>query len=674
MIEAWGLRVPDIFLSYNREDQAKARLFADAFVAEGFHVWWDTTLRAGEAYDEVTEKALREANAVVVLWSKKSVASRWVRAEATVAHRQKTLVPAMIEACERPIMFELTQTSELGHWAGDRADPAWRAFLADVRQHLAHRASGDQGAAAVSPSREEPSIQEVYLSTKSKQSLNRRTLIGGGAAGIGLVGTGLIWWLNRQGQRSGGMGLASVEDNRVAVLPFLNLSGDPKQDYFADGLSAEVRAELARNSALQVAAQTSSSAFKERAKTAKEMADKLGVAYLLDGNARKADSLVRVNAELIDGKTGFSLWAQTFERPIDNVFAVQSEIAASVTTALVDRVARQASGDAPLTTAGGSSPGGTQNVAAFEHKLKGRALFESALGGQADLDALAEFEAALALDPKYAAAHAWRSRTLSVLYGQSVSPVAAEKMRLDAIAAGRKAVSLAPDFADGYSALGFSLFNVGLDVKAAKPVFEQSIKYGRGDGDVLTGFAVFCARTGRVDEAAEVIARATTLDPLNPTVFRSSGTIALLARRYEEALPFFERALSMNPKMSVAHSFRGTALMLLDRLVEARQAFEAEPNRIFALPGLAILDHLAGKKAAAQANLDKLIREAGDSGLYQQAQVFAMWGEMDRAVAQLDRAYQAKDAGLANLFTDPLLDKLKDNAAYQSLVKAIGFV
>ncbi len=664
--------MPDIFLSYNREDQAKARLFADAFSAEGFKVWWDTTLRAGEAYDEVTERALREAGAVVVLWSKKSAASRWVRAEATVAHRQKTLVPAMIEACERPIMFELTQTAELSHWSGDRTDAAWRAFLADVQQHLANRSSVDQGT-ITSQTRDEPSIQEVYKAAKSKQSLNRRTLIGGGAAGISLVGTGLIWWLNRQDQSGGLVGPAAAADNRVAVLPFKNLSGDPKQDYFADGLSAEVRAELARNAALQVAAQTSSSAFKDRAQTAKEMADKLGVAYLLEGNARKAESLVRVNAELIDGRTGFSLWAETFERPIDNVFAVQSEIAASVTTALVDRVARKAIERKSETGTRRISSGGTQNVAAFEHKLKGRALFESALGGQTDLDALAEFEAALALDPNYAAAHAWRSRTLSVLYGQSLTSMSAEKMRLDAIKAARSAVAIAPEFADGYSALGFSLFNVGLDVKAAKTVFERSVQFGRGDGDVLTGFAVFCARTGRFDEAVATIARAMTLDPLNPTVFRSAGTIELLARRYESALPFFDRALGINPKMSVAPSLRGTALMLLGRRAEARQAYEAEPNRVFALPGLAILDRQAGQMAAAQANFERLIREAGDSGLYQQAQVLAMWGDADRAVAQLERAFQVKDAGLANLFTDPLLDKLKGNAAYQRLVKVIGF-
>ena len=123
----------DIFLSYNREDQARAKLFAEAFEGQGYRVWWDVGLRTGEAYDEVTEAALRQARAVVVLWSKRSAASRWVRAEATLADRNRTLVPCMIEPCERPIMFELTQTAELSHWWGDLEDPAWRRFLDDLR-------------------------------------------------------------------------------------------------------------------------------------------------------------------------------------------------------------------------------------------------------------------------------------------------------------------------------------------------------------------------------------------------------------------------------------------------------------------------------------------------------------------------------------------------------------
>ena len=131
---------PDIFLSYNREDAAVAARYAEAFAAEGLNVWWDTALRSGEAYDEVTEAALRAAKAVVVLWSPRSVVSRWVRAEATIADRCKTLVPVMIEACERPIMFELTQTADLAHWAGDAADKAWLAFLGDVRRFVAEEA------------------------------------------------------------------------------------------------------------------------------------------------------------------------------------------------------------------------------------------------------------------------------------------------------------------------------------------------------------------------------------------------------------------------------------------------------------------------------------------------------------------------------------------------------
>ena len=124
--------MPDIFLSYNREDQARAKLFAEGFERAGLKVWWDTALSPGEAYDQVTEKALKEAKAVVVLWSKKSVESRWVRAEATLADRNRTLVPCMIEPCERPIMFELTQTAELSHWRGETTDRVWLGFLADV--------------------------------------------------------------------------------------------------------------------------------------------------------------------------------------------------------------------------------------------------------------------------------------------------------------------------------------------------------------------------------------------------------------------------------------------------------------------------------------------------------------------------------------------------------------
>ena len=146
--------MPEIFLSYNREDATVAKLFADAFAREGLDVWWDRALHSGDAYDEVTENALHSAGVVVVLWSPRSVASRWVRAEATVADQNKTFMPVTIEACRRPVMFELTQTADLSHWRGKADDPAWRAFVGDVRRMLGRKAG--PAAACVEP--HEPAV------------------------------------------------------------------------------------------------------------------------------------------------------------------------------------------------------------------------------------------------------------------------------------------------------------------------------------------------------------------------------------------------------------------------------------------------------------------------------------------------------------------------------------
>ena len=186
--------MPDIFLSYNREDQAVARRFAEAFGAEGFEVWWDATLKSGEAYDEVTETALRTARAVVVLWSPRSVVSRWVRAEATLADRSKTLVPCTIAPCDRPIMFELTQTAELSHWQGDATDKAWRSFLSDVMRFVGTEVEP----AAATPAPEPASVQATL---KPGQSGSAPSL---------------------------------------AVLPFTNRSQLPEDDVFAEGMVEDV--------------------------------------------------------------------------------------------------------------------------------------------------------------------------------------------------------------------------------------------------------------------------------------------------------------------------------------------------------------------------------------------------------------------------------------------------
>lgn len=650
----------DIFLSYNREDQVQAKRFADGLGAQGYEVWWDVGLKAGEAYDEVTEAALRGAKVVVVLWSPQSVKSRWVRAEALLAQRLGTLTPVMIAPCERPIMFELTQTTDMSNWKGGYTDPQWLSFLSDVRARINRPSATDAP--------HETRSLSALISSAPKKPIGRRTLllVGGGAIGILAVGAA-IWRFSARDSATTNQSARSI-----AILPFENISGDPSQNYFADGLSAEVRAELARNNLLQVAAQMSSAAMQEMKEGAVAMAKKLGVAFLLEGNVRKGSDFIRVNAELIDGKTGFSKWSQTFDRPLDNVFQVQSEIASAVAMALAVQISAS-NGSKKGQTGTEKSVGGTLDVVAYEHFLRGRELFESALSLETDQQALAQFDAAIAADKDYAGAHAARGRTLAVLANQSSNTSQMAQFQDQALDAAKEAVRLAPNYAAGQSALGLAYFQMRLDAKAARGPFEQSMQHGGGDSDVLTGYAMFSARIGNHQAATTSIERALSLDPLNPTVFRSAGQIEAAAHRYGRAIELYDQALVMNPKMTTAHFLKGEALYFLGKLDEAGLAFAAEPSAIFQQTGQAIHAFKIGKKQDGQDRLKKLMEEFGDAAAYQQAQILAQAGEINRALDAISRAKKIGDSGLVLARNDQMLDPIRREPLFLDLLKSIGF-
>ena len=279
---------PDIFLSYNREDQAVARRFAEAFEGQGFRVWWDTTLRAGEAYDEVTETALRTAKAVVVLWSPRSVVSRWVRAEATLADRNRTLVPCTIEPCDRPIMFELTQTAELSHWQGEPTDKAWQAFLTDVRRFV-----GNGAPAAVPP----PTVAPPPVAKRTTRP-------------------------------------------SLAVLPFTNRSGLPEDEVFATGMVEDIIDALSAGRSLKVLASGATAAYRKAAVDMAEIGRALGVRYLMEGNVRRVGEALRVTAQLIEATTGTILWTQRFDRPLRDLALLQEELVIQVAAQLGSQIQR----------------------------------------------------------------------------------------------------------------------------------------------------------------------------------------------------------------------------------------------------------------------------------------------------------------------------------------------
>ncbi|MBU6165579.1 MAG: TIR domain-containing protein [Alphaproteobacteria bacterium] len=272
---------PDIFISYSSDDRARAKLFADAFAAAGLSVWWDAGLRAGDAYDQKIEQALRAAKAVIVLWSPSSVASRWVRAEATLADRCKSLVPVTIAPCDKPIMFELTQTADLSHWQGDADDRVWQALLSDVQRSIGLERSA-------------PANLPALATVASKSEPTRETLI--------------------------------------AVLPFDNLSSDSEMDFFCDGVSEDIMGRIIRASKLQVVGRASSFQFRGPQKS--KAAAALGASHVLDGSIRRAGNRVRITAQLTVAQTDRTIWADRFDRDLSDIFAVQDEISEAIAGAL----------------------------------------------------------------------------------------------------------------------------------------------------------------------------------------------------------------------------------------------------------------------------------------------------------------------------------------------------
>lgn len=623
-----------LFLSYSHADDAKARRIATLLEEAGYTVWWDALIEGGAAYARSIGSALETADAVIVMWSAHSVESDWVRDEAAQGRDRQCLIPISLDGARPPLGFRQYQVIKFRSWRGRRDSPQFEA--------LERAISSCSGAPAPAARARQRGISR------------RAALIGGGGAAAAVVGGGAFFAIDR------GLFGGKRDEASIAVLPFKNLSGDSSQEYFAEGLTEEIRAALIRLDELRVMAAASSERAGEDEDDLQAVAKKLGVGYLLGGSVRKSDDLFRISSELTEGKTGFSLWSTTVDRRLNDIFALQGEIARMVAEALSIQIAT----DDPV-------PGGTENPEAYDHYLQGKSLYHLARDEESDRQALANYDLAIAADPDFAMAHAARSRVLASIAAEYGKAVELRPLYAESTAAARRAVALAPKLADAQLALGYVLFTGHLDAKGARPSYERAYQLGRGNADIVLLYALYCSRAGLPDQAHAAIERALVLDPLNARVHRAAGSIDYAARKYADALPPLHRALELNPKISNAHSLLGYCLMQLGKLKEARAEFDAEPTNFFRLSGLAIVDHKLGNKAAAEKAMDELVKEMGDASLYQQAQVLAQWGNGDEAVARLERAGQIGDSGLIYLATDPLLDPIRRHPGFSRLIREL---
>jgi serine/threonine-protein kinase len=452
----------------------------------------------------------------------------------------------------------------------------------------------------------------------------------------------------------------------VAVLPFTNMSGDPHDEYFSDGLSEELLNTLAAVQGLQVAARTSSFSFKGKDEAVGEIARKLNVATVLEGSVRRDKSHVRISTELIDAGSGFQRWSQTYDRDLKDVLALQSDIATSVAQALKVKLLQ-----ADLS---GAEIGGTDNPKAFDAYLKAEQLTRrTEVSAQAHEETMSAYDAAIALDPRYANAYRGRGKQL-IGYASNAAITPAEVRRLSdlGIADARKAVELAPTLGAAHAVIGTGLAGQQ-DYVGALSEFDQALELSPGDARVYRDSSGFLAGIGRFDEAIARARRAAELDPLNPEAVGAVGYAYYWARRYAQSVSASQRSRELDPKATRARGWEGFAYVGLGNYAAARSICLTEPVEWVRLTCLAIVDHKQGKTADAQAALAQLIKVYGDSASYQQAEIYASWGDVARAVSMLERAQAVSDPGLQSAKVDPLFDSLKSEPRYQALITRLKF-
>lgn len=641
-----GQKKPSAFLSYSRADQAHARALTSALQAAGLDVWWDTLIEGGAAFAKSIEAALDNADAVIVLWSATSTASDWVLDEAARGRDLHKLVPATLDGTLGPLGFRQYHAVDLTRWTEGDDDAAVEDLVRAVIV-LTGRTPPPKRAAAA----------------PKRINIGRRKLIIGAAAASAAAGMGWLAW-----DRFGLPIARKASPNSVAVLPFSNISGDPSQAYFSDGLSEEVRSTLARNMALQVMAKSSSGGFSTSEEDAEAIARELGVTYLLDGSVRRAGDDVRVSTNLIDGSTGVVLWSNTFPRKVSDVFAVQTEIAYAVADEL-----RAYVGGKTGNREGLAALGGTRNADALDAYLRGRTLYDLSADEASERAALAQFDLAIAADPDFASAHAARARSLTAIANQYGAANELRDMYAQAIAAAERAIELAPDLAEAHSTLGFTLFQGRLDARAAREPFERSVVLGAGEATVLARYAQYSARIGRDAEATQALREAIKRDPRSPLIHRAAGMIEYAARRFESAIPHLEKSIAMNPQISRSYGAIGDALLNLGKVDDALAAYAKEPAKYTRLTGLAIAQKRAGDDASATQTFADLVSDMGDQVLYQQAQVQAQFGAIDLAFAKLSAARDVGDSGLVYLRNDPFLDPLRTDRRMAAVLASVGF-
>jgi TolB-like protein/DNA-binding SARP family transcriptional activator len=604
--------------------------------------------RAGEAWAELRAEAERllaegrgaEARAVCEQMERIDPFNEdWVRlamqAEFQEAH------PAAIEELYRDIAERLDE--ELG------ISPASQT------KALRDRLIGELAAEALAEDSPVAKDLRSYHRSPPLLALSRRHAIVGGAGVAAIAAAGGGWWLLQPAAASAG---------RIAVMPFDNLSGDPGQTYFAEGVAEELRGALTRIG-LQVIGRASSEAVRNL--DTKIAARKLRVANILTGSIQRTPSIIRISAQLIGGSDGVQRWSQNYDRAPGDTIAIETDIAANVVQAL--SLALGQAGRAALMLGGTRDPG-AQDLYLRARELKYNFGDEDSLGRSVRL-----LDAAIARDQNYAEAYALKATELEILgsnYARSTSDMV-DKLARAEIAA-RRAIAIAPGFAAPYVPLALvEADRLNFDVSLSN--MRRALALAPENLSVISNASSFDQWFGGGRKALELADRVIALDPLQASNYSRRGSVLLFAlRRYPEAIETFRKALEFAPKLSSPHNYIGDCLLLMGHFEAAAAEFAKVPADDPArLAGEAMLAMRSGNSDGAELIVAKMRALFGDAASFQYAEIYAQGGDPDRAFAELDKAVRTKDPGLIQLKSEPFLDPIIRDPRYAALLRRLSF-
>ena len=647
-----------VFLSYASQDAQAAQKICEALRAAAIEVFLDQSeLRGGDAWDQKIRREIHDCALFVPLISAHSDARHegyfrreWklaVDRTADMSDRVAFLVPVVIDdtsdsRADVPERFRQVQWTRL---PGGETPPE---FVRRIEQLI----SGEV----------HPSTTAARAGLASRRPVRGAWLAVALAVAIALVAAYLLVE-KRWGASLPPAAAFAPPPHSIAVLPFVNLSGDKEQEYFSDGLTEELLNSLSEISELQVAARTSAFSFKGTNTDIGTIARKLNVAAVLEGSVRRSGSIVRITTQLINAVTGFHLWSHTYDRDLGDVLKLETDIADAVASALKVSLLGNVATKIEL--------GGTSNPAAFDAYLRGRTAHLAAHDAEGYQAVIAAFTEAIELDPNYALAFANRAFARND-YAEQASGALVRASFDDARADALKAIALAPDLAEAHMALAIYSIAGELDFSRGIEAYQRAVALAPGNARVLRNYAVFAVDMGLAEAGIAAGRRAVVLDPLNFASYRGLGQALYSARRYSESLGVQQHVFTLDREHPGDYAALGLTYYALADFEHARATCVSKPDDYLNQQCLAVTYGKLGQRANAERVLAQL-KANGDDATYQYAEIYAQWGNVPKAIESLETAMRVRDPGLEFLKADPQLDPLRKEPRFQAIERELKF-